>query len=122
VDLAVCTKQPEPDPIDTQIQGELTLVFPNGDSQKIPGVKVWAYAEDGQLYQTYTIQNGQFNFYNLPATAGGTRYLIYAEYHLTDPSDPTQIDTLSAEANVVLKTSNDGDNPVTTVLKLQSLQ
>jgi hypothetical protein len=44
------------------------------------GVFVWAYAIDGTMKKTYTIQDSTFSFYNLPATSSGTTYVIYAEY------------------------------------------
>jgi hypothetical protein len=121
ITLDVCTEQPGPDVVNTQIQGDLTLTFLNGTSQKIPGVKVWAYAEGGELYETFTIQDGQFNFFNLPAAPGGTKYFIYAEYNIVNPNDPSVVETLTDNTTVILKPNNDSTNPVTTRLKLQTL-
>jgi len=72
----------------THINGEATLYYNLGvgevSQESIEGVRVWAYAEDGSssLYETRTIQGGEFNFYGLPAapsSAGGTFYRVYAE-------------------------------------------
>jgi hypothetical protein len=86
--------------------------------QKIAGVTVWAYAENGALYKTFTIQNGKFNFFDLPATPTGIKYFIYAEYHIVDPNDPTQIETLAANTTVILRTSHTVQTPLVTRLDL----
>ncbi|MCB9106908.1 MAG: hypothetical protein H6633_22085 [Anaerolineales bacterium] len=79
--LRSCTTQPLPQKIDTRLTGKVVLNFSNGTFGELPDVKVWAYsANDSQVYETFSIQGGEFNFYNLPATAEGTEYIIFAQY------------------------------------------
>lgn len=120
--LQNCTTQPKPSPITTRINGSLTLNFSDGSVEKLPFVRVWAYAEnDNTVYETYSIQGGQFNFYNLPATASGTQYTIFAQYYLVDPFNPSQIETLAADSSIILKSSNGDGNPATVALELFTL-
>jgi hypothetical protein len=122
ISLQVCTTQPKPSPINTRINGTVTLNFTNGEIEKLPGVRVWAYAEnDPTIYETFSIQGGEFNFYNLPATASGTQYTIFAQHVLVDPNDPNQIETLSANSSIILKSTNGDANPAKTFLDLYSL-
>jgi len=117
--LTSCTTQPKPSPINTRITGKLILNFSDGTSGALPFVKVWAYAQDDPtVYETFTIQGGEFNFYNLPATASGKKYTIFAQYHLTQGS---QIETLAADTSVILKNSNGDGNPAQVFLNLYSL-
>ena len=118
MDLTICTEQPLPANISTQIAGTATL-FRSTGTQRVAWVKVWAYSQGGTLYETFTIQNGVFNFFNLPASNDGIKYFLYAEYHIVDELDPSQVETLIGQASVILKNSNDGNNPVVTALKLQ---
>ncbi len=118
INLGICTGEPEPATASTKITGDVVLHQLGAAVQKIAGVTVWAYAENGTLYKTFTIQNGKFNFYDLPATASGTKYFIYAEYNITDPNDPTQIDTLAANVTVNLQTTHTLQNPLVTRLDL----
>jgi hypothetical protein len=120
--LFSCTTQPKPDPITTRITGRITVQSTTGGGvQNIQGVKVWAYAPDGQVYETTTIQEGEFNFYNLPASTSGIEYTIFAQHVLVNPQAPTQIETLADSRSVILKTTNNNDNPVTTFLTLLTL-
>jgi hypothetical protein len=122
VQLSPCTTQPLPDTINTRITGVVTLNYSDGTFEKVPYVKVWAYEVNGNaVYETFTLQNGEFNFYNLPATAAGTEYLIFAQYNLIDPYDETQIETLAADTSIILKSTNDNNNPVQTFLDLFTL-
>jgi hypothetical protein len=79
IELDVCTTQPLPDPRDNSLGGKTML-----NQSLRPGTNVWAYKMQGggmaggPVYTTYSIQDGTYHFYNLPA---GT-YLIYAEYWL----------------------------------------
>lgn len=119
MNLRSCTTQPLPQKIDTRLTGKVILNFSDGTFGELPYVKVWAYsANDNQVYETFSIQGGEFNFYNLPATAEGTRYTIFAQYILTQGS---QIETLSADATVELTTSNSDTNPARTTLNLFTL-
>jgi hypothetical protein len=119
VGLQTCTTQPLPSTISTRITGKLTLNFSDGSSSSLPKVKVWAYApSDNAVYETFTIQDGTFNFYNLPATAEGIEYDIFAQYHLRQG---TQIETLAANASILLTTANDDNNPAITALDLWTL-
>ncbi len=121
IDLEACTQQPLPATISTRIKGSVTLHPTGAPAEKIDKVKVWAYAEDGELYETLTIQNGEFNFYNLPATATGIKYHIYAEYYIQDPLDPSQVEILTDNKTVILRTTNNNGNPVTTKLDLYAI-
>lgn len=116
--LSPCTVQPLPAVINTRITGEVVLHPSAGSAQKISGVKVWAYAEGGELYETTTIQNGEFNFYNLPATTSGIKYILYSEHHIVSSLDPNQIETLSTLSSVLLSNTNNNTNPVVTKLDL----
>ncbi|MCB0196959.1 MAG: pilus assembly protein, partial [Anaerolineae bacterium] len=113
VSLAPCTSQPLPDPINTRLTGAVTLNFSDGSTKKLPYVKVWAYAQnDPTVYETMTLQDGTFNFYNLPAAAEeGTQYLIFAQYNLVDAADPTQIETLSADTSILMRVVHTNDKP-----------
>jgi hypothetical protein len=102
IEMSVCTQQPVPSPVTTHIRGDLTLKYLNGTTEKIAGIKVWAYAEGGQTYQTVSIQDGRFDFYNLPAAATGTKYFIYAEHHVTNPLNGV-VETLVDNTSVILK-------------------
>lgn len=121
--LSPCTSQPLPDPIDTRLTGELTLNFSSGSTQKLPYVKVWAYAQNDQtVYETMTLQDGTFNFYNLPATTAGIQYTIFAQYHLIDEFDPTQIETLAADTSTIMKANaHTNSSPQRVFLDLFSL-
>ncbi|NJN95912.1 MAG: hypothetical protein HC875_18290 [Anaerolineales bacterium] len=116
--LSPCTIQPLPTVINTRIKGEVVLHPSAGSAQKISGVKVWAYAEGGELQETTTIQNGEFNFYNLPATTSGIKYILYSEHHIVSSLDPSQIETLSTLSSVILSNTNNNTNPVITKLDL----
>jgi hypothetical protein len=119
IKLSPCTVQPLPPVINTRIQGSVVLHPLGGSAQKLAGVKVWAYAESGQLFETITIQNGEFNFYNLdPVTTSGVKYFIYAEYFIRSSADPDQIETLTGNASVVVTSANNNTNPVITRLDL----
>ncbi|MDM8530375.1 pilus assembly protein [Anaerolineales bacterium HSG25] len=87
VELATCTTQPSPElntlQYPTHVQGRV-IIYEDGITPELAevGLKVWAYSEGGELYETYTIQGGRYDFYGLPAdsfSSGGTRYFIYAE-------------------------------------------
>jgi hypothetical protein len=84
-------------------------------------VKVWIYAENGDLFETFTDQNGNFSFYNLPATAAGVQYLIYSEHHVVDVFDATQIETLATDTSVILKSSNTQSKPLIVDLDLYTI-
>lgn len=118
VNLGICTGEPEPTSATTKLTGDVVLHQLGSPPQKIAGVTVWAYAENGALYKTFTIQNGKFNFFDLPATPTGIKYFIYAEYHIVDPNDPTQIETLAANTTVILRTSHTVQTPLVTRLDL----
>jgi hypothetical protein len=122
VNLSPCTTQPIPQPITSRIKGNVTLHYVDGSIAKLDYVKVWAYAEgSNQVYETFTLPTGEFNFYSLPAIATGTKYYIFAQYNLVDPNDNTQIDTLAADTSIILKTSNTNDFPAVTALDLYTL-
>lgn len=117
--LNSCTSQPLPPNITTRITGRVTLNYSDGTSGTLPYVKVWAYAlNDPNVYETLTLQTGDFNFYNLPATPLGTEYMLFSQYHLTQGS---QIETLADEGSVLLKSTNTISNPVNTFLDLYAL-
>ena len=80
VELEACTEQPAPASYQTKLAGRV-WVFIGGEPTQQAGVFVWAYAIDGNLAKTYTIQDSTFSFYDLPADSQGTEYVIYAEYN-----------------------------------------
>jgi hypothetical protein len=121
VSLLSCTSQPMPATATTQIKGQLTINYSNGTFESLPYVKVWAYAVNGQVYETFTIQNGEFNFFNLPASGPGIEYTLFAQYHQVDPNDPTQIETLWADATVLLQSIHTSANPQIVFLDVYSL-
>jgi hypothetical protein len=122
VNLTSCTRQPSPldDPVAnkdvTHIKGDLTLLRSSG-AEKPAGVKVWAYAENSEVQETFTLANGEFNFYNL---APGT-YFIYAEHYFQDPFDESQIEILTANIQVVLTRDNTISNPTEAKITLQTV-
>ncbi len=115
--LTVCTTQPPPSPITTQMSGSVTLHRLGGSSERLPGVRVWAYAEGGQLFETFTAADGSYNFYNLPLG----EYVIYSEYHFIDPIDPSQIETLATNSTTTVKSSDTGANPLVLNLDLYTI-
>ncbi len=72
----VCMEEPrpQPEPDKGSIGGQTTVLLA-GIPTALSGVNVWAYAPGGELYYTYSIQDGTYSFYNLPP---GT-YTVYAE-------------------------------------------
>jgi len=119
--LMSCTTEPAPSPVSTRIKGKLTLNFSDGSFGELPFVKVWAYSvNDNKVYETFTIQGGEFNFYNLPATAAGTEYTIFAQYYL---EQGTQLEVLAAETSTILRSGVHTDNnPAPAFLNLFTLQ
>jgi hypothetical protein len=117
VTLSPCTTQPKPPVVSTLLKGEV-IVHEGNNLKKIPGVKVWAYAEGGQLYKTTTIQNGEFNFYNLPASSTGIKYFVYAEHFFIDSKNPNQIQVFASDTSVIVTTANIETNPATARLDL----
>jgi hypothetical protein len=119
--LVSCTTQPKPAPVTTRIQGKLTLNFSDSSFGELPFVKVWAYAaNNSQVYETFTIQGGEFNFYNLPATTAGTEYTIFAQYYLEQGN---QLETLQADTTTTLISGVHNDaNPARAFLNLFTLE
>jgi hypothetical protein len=77
LECEMCTYWPiPPDVPGTASFGGLVQVLVQGIPQTRQGINVWAYSPGGQVYNTYTIQDGTYHFYNVPA---GT-YTIYAEF------------------------------------------
>ncbi len=87
MELSTCTTNPAPTTFSSRLQGKVTLFIPNEDGttteSRVTGVEVWAYAENGKLYKTTTIQGGEYNFYDLPVG----QYYIYAEYPINKGND-----------------------------------
>ena len=114
LNLEICRTQPKPtdqelidvgkDP--THIQGTVRVDEGKGDGAiRKEGVKVWAYAEGGKLYETTTIQGGEYNFYGLPAsTNSNTKYFLYTEYAADNGNGTSSM--LVDDTTVLLK--NDG--------------
>jgi hypothetical protein len=79
VSAQVCTLWPIPDPIPGTVSfgGTLTTQA-SGSGIRIPltGASVWAYTQAGDMYETTSIHDGTYHFYNL--TQPGT-YVVYAE-------------------------------------------
>ncbi len=115
--LTTCTTQPPPSSITTQLSGSVTIHRFGGTGQRLPNVKVWAYAEGGELYETLTRTDGTYNFYNMPSG----EYIIYSEYHVIDAHDPSQIETLATDIVVSLNGSHTGANPLIANLDLYAI-
>lgn len=83
VDCEVCTTQPIPTPdpgSDRVTVGGLAQVLLSGVPRKMPGIDVYAYTADGELFTTYTIHDSTYHFYwVLPPNE--TIY-IYAETYI----------------------------------------
>ncbi len=63
----------------------------------MPGIRVWAFAPGTDLYETKTIHDSTYHFYNVPPG----RYTIYAEVW-TDGilySGTTEVTVVSNERN-----------------------
>lgn len=118
-DLTTCTSEPLPSTISTRITGRVTLTFGPGASEAREMVKVWAYAPDGKVYETFTIQNGEFNFYNLPASDEGITYIIFAQYyHKQGEGAGAQMLTLAGDTSILLTNNHTNDNPAQAFLDL----
>ena len=78
VNLEFCSVEAEPETLPTNARLSGKTIRQSGEP--IIGAKVWAYAVNGPVYETFTIQEGQYGFFNLPPG----EYLIYAQ--VTDPS------------------------------------
>jgi hypothetical protein len=117
VGLVSCTTQPPPAQINTVLRGTVTLHRLSAGSAKLPGVKVWAYAEDGDLYETFTAADGSYTFYNMPAD----NYVIYSEYNFINPVDHTQIETLATNTEVTLNVDNNASKPLVVNLDLYTV-
>ena len=77
--LEICTAEPPPTSFITKVSGAVRVLIDGVPTPKA-GVFIWAYAIDGEMQKTYTIQDSTFSFYDLPATPQGTTYILYAEY------------------------------------------
>ena len=88
----------------------------------MPWVLVWAYAEDDPtVYETLTLEDGSFNFYNLPATKAGIQYIVFAQHYVIDEFDEEQIEVLAADTSTVMKDIHTNNNPQRVSLDLFSL-
>ncbi len=121
--LSTCTTNPRltnseinalPSP--THIQGRVDSYLDIGGTvqlERYAGLQVWAYTIGGELYRTTTIQNGEFNFYGLPATPAGTTYYLYAEQIVTQGDE---VSVLGNEAQPVILRSTTPNNLVSGVV------
>ena len=97
VQLTSCTTQPAPANVTSLVQGSVTLHRLGGSSEKISGVKVWAYTEGGQLHQTFTDQFGNYKFYNLDPG----EYIVYSEHFIEDAQN-NDLEHLATNTSVIL--------------------
>jgi hypothetical protein len=79
VGFEICNSEPSPTTFTTKVAGEARVLV-NGIPSVKPGILLWIYAIDGEMQKTYTIHDSTFSFYDLPATAAGTTYVLYGEY------------------------------------------
>ncbi len=77
VSAQLCTvwEVPPIDPNKGSFGGVVSALDERGAVLPLPGATVWAYTQDGSQYQTVSIQDGSYHFYNLPP---GT-YTVYGE-------------------------------------------
>lgn len=117
--LRTCTTQPMPTNVSTRIHGNLTVHYADGSVESPAGVKVWAYAQDEQVYETFTIQGGEFNFYNLPADQ---EYVLFSQHYLVQyAGDTTQIEALANDTQVYLLPTHTDADPFEAYLALYPL-
>ncbi len=92
----LCTEWPIPDDIpDTASFGGLLTTLGEYHAPVIlPGAKVWAYSQGGQVYQTLSIHDGTYHFYNIPPDT----YVVYSEAWVSG-NLRTATTTLTVEAN-----------------------
>ncbi len=78
ISAQVCTQwaEPEPEPGMASIHG---VVWYQG-RRVSKGAEVYAYAQNGQVYDTITIQDGSYGFYDIPPG----EYVVYAEAMIDD--------------------------------------
>ncbi len=77
VSAQVCTVWPIPDdePGTASFGGQVSVIGEFNIPIPMPGATVLAYAQGGEVYQTRSIHDGTYHFYNIPP---GT-YFVYAE-------------------------------------------
>jgi len=76
LECEACTGWPIPDDeVGTASIGGVVKVLEGGYYRARQGVDVWAYSAGGEVYHTYTIQEGAYHFYNVPPGS----YTIYSE-------------------------------------------
>lgn len=79
INLKVCTVVPEPETQPgTGKFGGIVRVPAEGTLVPKSGVSVWAYAVNGPLFKTYSVQGGKYGFYNVPPGA----YIVYTQYQV----------------------------------------
>lgn len=73
----ICTQWPVPDPVASTgaIGGLVRTLNQYNIPTILPGTDVWAYQQGGQTYQTRSIHDGTYHFYNLPPGA----YTIHSQ-------------------------------------------
>lgn len=74
----VCTHWPVPDPEPDAASISGVIWYQGRRVSK--GADVYAYAQDGEVYHTVTIQDGSYGFYNIPPGD----YVVYAEATIGD--------------------------------------
>jgi hypothetical protein len=93
-----CTEWPIPEeePGTASIGGRVRAVVGSG-TQDMPGVTVVAYSQGGEVYQTLSIHDGTYHFYNIPP---GT-YTIYAQTWVSSRllTDSATVTVVSDERN-----------------------
>jgi hypothetical protein len=81
LECEVCTEQSVPPTDPTKVTvGGLAQVLLGGVPRNLPGINVYAYTADGELFSTYTIQDSTYHFYwQLPPDEP---IYIYAETYI----------------------------------------
>ena len=96
--ILMCEHKPAPAPqLGTASIGGVVQGFVGDTLELMPGAKVATYRPGGEVYQTSSIYNGTYHFYNIPP---GT-YFVYAQTWVNDAllTDSATVTVVADERN-----------------------